>query len=186
MKSYAYAPGSEFDLPTYSLFASPRVLDHRELERIAHPGRGEGRWGSAGWRPSVVDDRRPVHHRQEEAGYEASGSYRPIGHYRILTRLTALRVGLGAVMVAALLLLLFIPTADADRGPTPTVPHVVEPGDTLWSMAETYTPSAGDVRATVALIRTANGMSSGLLMVGDVIEIPIGDIPGWQSGTGGP
>ena len=133
----------------------------------------------------MVGDRRPIYERQERTGYEVSGSRRPIGRSRILTRLTALRVGLGAFMVAALLLLLFIPSADADRGTAPTVPHVVQPGDTLWSMAETYTPPAGDVRATVALIRTANEMSSGLLMVGDVIEVPVGEIPGWRSVTGG-
>ena len=185
MRSNAYASYREFDLPACSLFASPRVLDYRELERIAYPRRGEGRSGPTGWRPSVIEGGQPVSHREEKEGYGEPGFHRSVGRYRIMPGRTALRVGLAATMVAGLLVLLFIPRADADRGPVPTVSHVVQPGDTLWSLAEVYTPSANDVRETIALIRAANGMSSGLLMVGDVIEVPVGEIPGWRSGTGG-
>ena len=88
----------------------------------------------------------------------------------------ALRIGLAAVLAAALVVLLMVPAADADRGGVPTVSHVVRSGDTLWELAAAHTPPSGDVRRTVALIRAANGMASALITAGEVIEIPVGEI----------
>ena len=88
----------------------------------------------------------------------------------------ALRLGLGAVILAGLLLIAFTPGADAGQAPAPTVEHVVRQGDTLWSIAETYTPPDGDPRRTVSLIRRANAKPSPLLTVGDIVEVPVGDI----------
>ena len=118
-------------------------------------------------------------------GHEEPGFDHPRVACRTSPTRAALRIGLAAALVAGLLVLLFIPRADADRGPVPTVSHVVQPGDTLWSLAEVYTPDTGDIRETVALIRAANGMSSGLLIAGDAIEVPVGEIPGGRSRTGG-
>jgi nucleoid-associated protein YgaU len=48
---------------------------------------------------------------------------------------------------------------------------VVQPGDTLWSIAS---PVAGDrdVRATVAQIRRLNGLSSARLVPGQTLQLP--------------
>lgn len=91
---------------------------------------------------------------------------------------TALRIGLASVLAASLMVLLFVPTVDADRGAAPTVSYVVRSGDTLWELAAAHTPPAGDVRRTVALIQAANGMASAFITAGEEIEIPVGDIPG--------
>ncbi len=97
---------------------------------------------------------------------------------RRLAARVALRVGLLVILAAGLMVLLFIPRVDAGPDPTPTVSHVVRQGDTLWGLADVHTPPAGDIRRTVALIRAANGMTSALLEPGEVVEIPVGEIPG--------
>ena len=89
-----------------------------------------------------------------------------------------LRLGLTAVLAAALAVLLLVPAVDADRGGAPTVSHVVRPGDTLWGLAAAHTPPSGDVRRTAALIRAANGMDSALITAGEAVEIPVGEISG--------
>ena len=62
-------------------------------------------------------------------------------------------------------------------GETLSVPysevHRVQPGDTLWELAQDITPAGGDVRATVDLIRDANGMTTSMLVIGDLIAIPV-------------
>ncbi len=91
---------------------------------------------------------------------------------------TALRIGLASVLAASLMVLLFVPTADADRGAAPTVSYVVRSGDTLWELAAAHTPPSGDVRRTVGSIMAANGLDSALITAGEVVEIPVGEIPG--------
>lgn len=90
----------------------------------------------------------------------------------------ALRIGLASVLAASLMVLLFVPTADADRGAAPTVSYVVRSGDTLWELAAAHTPPSGDVRRTVGSIMAANGLDSALITAGEVVEIPVGEIPG--------
>jgi len=49
---------------------------------------------------------------------------------------------------------------------------VVQPGDTLWSLARQYAPSM-DPREAVYIIRTANGgIDPGRIQPGDVLLIP--------------
>jgi LysM repeat protein len=48
---------------------------------------------------------------------------------------------------------------------------VVQPGDTLWSIASPVAGS-GDVRATVAEIRRLNGLSSARLVPGQTLQLP--------------
>lgn len=49
---------------------------------------------------------------------------------------------------------------------------VVRPGDTLWSLARTYSPSR-DPREVVHIIREANGgLEPGALRPGDVVLVP--------------
>ena len=98
---------------------------------------------------------------------------------------TALRIGLASVLAASLVVLLFVPTADADRGAAPTVSYVVRSGDTLWELAAAHTPPAGDVRRTIASIQDANGLDSALITAGEEIEIPVGENPGRRPRAGG-
>ena len=109
------------------------------------------------------------HNRHMHRTYVCSKPLPP-GAARVL-----LRIGLAAVLAAALAALLMVPAADADRGGAPTVSHVVQPGDTLWGLAAAHTPPYGDVRRTAALIRAANGMDSALITAGETVEIPVGE-----------
>ena len=175
MGSDTYSPYREIDLPARPLFTPARIIDQRELDRLAERRYGPSRVGPAGWRPVVIQGGKAV-----EPGEVRRSTGLPATVIR-----TTVRIGLVAVIVAGLLVMLVMPRATADRGPAPAVSHVVQSGDTLWSVAKAYTPDTGDVRATVALIRAANPSSSGLLVVGDVIEVPVGDIPGRRSGASG-
>lgn len=164
-------------------FSPIQVIDERELDRLAAPRSRVSRSGHAGWTPSLIQGGRcdgtpGAEPREVRSGLDSGG--RPL----VRTR-TVVRIGLVAAIVAMLLVVFSIPRAGADRGPVPTVSHIVRPGDTLWSIAELHTPATDDVRATVALIRSANQASSGFLVVGDVIEVPVGEIPGAVSGASG-
>jgi len=48
---------------------------------------------------------------------------------------------------------------------------VVQPGDTLWTLAETVDTS-GDPRGVVADIKAANQLSSSAIQPGQVLSIP--------------
>ncbi len=45
-------------------------------------------------------------------------------------------------------------------------------GDTLWTLAEKYTPKDQDVRRTIYEIRKANGMETSDLSAGQILKIP--------------
>jgi LysM repeat protein len=57
----------------------------------------------------------------------------------------------------------------ADARPDGTV--VVQPGDTLWTIAAQHYP-ADDVRARVLDIELANGLSSPLIVAGETLRLP--------------
>lgn len=90
------------------------------------------------------------------------------------------RIGLTALLAAGFLVVMVIPGAEADGGQVEAVSHVIQAGDSLWSVAVAHTPETGDVRHTMDLIRDANRMSSDVLHIGDAIEVPVGNIPGWS------
>jgi LysM repeat protein len=48
---------------------------------------------------------------------------------------------------------------------------VVQPGDTLWSIAAEHYPSS-DVRAKVEEIERANGLHSPVIQVGETLHLP--------------
>jgi nucleoid-associated protein YgaU len=48
---------------------------------------------------------------------------------------------------------------------------VVQPGDTLWSIASPVA-NGGDVRAVIAEIRRLNGLSSARLVPGQTLQLP--------------
>lgn len=181
MGSGAHSPSREPGVPAGVLLCPPQVVDERELDRLAAPRSRVSRSGQAGWAPSVIQGGRDNGRAGGETGGVRSDPHS--GGRRLPRTRAVVRIGLVAVIIAALLVVFSIPRAGADRGPLPTVTHIVRPGDTLWSIAEFYTPATDDVRATVALIRSANQGSSALLVVGDVIEVPVEEIPGAVPGA---
>ena len=77
------------------------------------------------------------------------------------------------VVVSAVLLISRVQHAGAELdGPPPAPPvYVVQPGDTLWSIAGKVAPSV-DVREAVGQLRRAAGGST--LVPGQRIEVPAG------------
>ena len=73
--------------------------------------------------------------------------------------LLALAVSLGLAVVAH--------GGSANAGST----IVVQPGDTLWSIATEHYPS-DDVRARVQDIESANGLRSPMIEVGETLRLP--------------
>lgn len=49
----------------------------------------------------------------------------------------------------------------------------IAPGDTLWSIADTYTGGNGDVREMVYRIKKINNLPSADLTVGQAIVVPL-------------
>lgn len=84
--------------------------------------------------------------------------------------LVALGVGLAVALAAGL----------ATRGPAaPDTPApavgatvTIEPGQTLWDLADDVTPAGGDVRATVAEIRRLNGLDTGAVPAWTTVVLP--------------
>jgi nucleoid-associated protein YgaU len=63
-------------------------------------------------------------------------------------------------------------TATNDRGDHLVAERVtVQPGDTLWAIAERARPDA-DPRATIARIKDMNGLTSGAARAGQVLLVP--------------
>ncbi|NBU31377.1 MAG: LysM domain-containing protein [Actinobacteria bacterium] len=56
-------------------------------------------------------------------------------------------------------------------GSVPTVGYVIQPGDTLWSVARSL-PHHGDIREVVAELRTLNPSANKGLAVGAQIRVP--------------
>lgn len=134
---------SALDIP------APRLaLAHRHLSVVPHPA------GS------------------QTTGSQAIGSQRPARAPERPGASLWVRAATLLIGVVAVSLLYFTSGADAGGPPPQTVLHVVQPGDTLWTLATRFTPSGGDVRDTVWAIRVTNTMSSSMLQVGEQIEIP--------------
>jgi LysM domain-containing protein len=75
-------------------------------------------------------------------------------------------VGLGVFILFGLGLAV---AARGDTGPVATV--VVQPGDTVWSIASEHYPS-DDVRARVQNIEDANGLRGPQIEVGQTLKLP--------------
>ena len=64
--------------------------------------------------------------------------------------------------------------AEADEPTAPPAVHVVESGDTLWSIASLYASPGSDIRATIHDISTLSGLESSLIHPGQKLLIPRG------------
>jgi LysM repeat protein len=80
------------------------------------------------------------------------------------------RRGWGRVLVLAAALLLATGRLAYGSGPVASDRVVVEPGDTIWSIAATH--YRGDPRPHVAAILDANRLSTPLLTPGQSLQLP--------------
>ncbi len=53
------------------------------------------------------------------------------------------------------------------------IKHVVEPGESLWSIARLHLPDGDDVQAYIYEIKKFNELASSGLYAGDVLKLPI-------------
>jgi nucleoid-associated protein YgaU len=78
---------------------------------------------------------------------------------------------LAAVMLLAMAVSLWLAIVAHGGTAVQDASVVVEPGDTLWSIAAARYPS-DDVRGRVDAIEHANGLRSPLIEVGEVLKLP--------------
>ncbi|MDO8730982.1 MAG: LysM peptidoglycan-binding domain-containing protein [Actinomycetota bacterium] len=99
---------------------------------------------------------------------------RPSKQASQLTRRGRLVVLFGGVIALFSAMLMFGQIASAtitNQGPATAV-VVVQPGETLWSIAQSVAPSA-DPRETVSRIRDLNGMTSAVVIKGQSLIVPV-------------
>lgn len=95
-----------------------------------------------------------------------------------LTRRGRVVLGVVTALTAVIALAATGPQADAadasSQGPA-TVSVVVQPGETVWSIAKSLDPSA-DPRGLVSRIRDLNGLTDAVVVAGQVLAVPrVGD-----------
>jgi LysM repeat protein len=80
-----------------------------------------------------------------------------------------------AVLVVAAVALVIAPQAFAQEpgAPAATDTYVVAQGETLWSIAQSITPSDRNVRDTVATLKSMNVMDSSTIHIGDQLIVPL-------------
>ena len=81
-----------------------------------------------------------------------------------------------AVAMAALSALIAVPELSSSRlyaaGPERFASVTVKAGDSLWAIADTYTPEGGNVQETIDQIMTANHLSGATVIPGEKLKIP--------------
>jgi len=100
-------------------------------------------------------------------------TWREAGRMRLTRRGRALARMLAIVLVVALFLLVApgLARGDGPDRPAPRVTYVVEPGDTLWSIARRVAPGQ-DPRPVVDGLIEANDLHGGL-QAGQELSIPV-------------
>jgi len=78
---------------------------------------------------------------------------------------------LAAVMLLVLCVSLALAIVAHGGAAAPDTTVVVQPGDTLWSIAAQYYPS-DDVRARIDGIERANGLQSPVIEAGEILKLP--------------
>jgi hypothetical protein len=107
------------------------------------------------------------------AGGTAGETVREIGRVRLTRRGRALARVLATVLVVAVFLLVApgLARGDGPDRPAPRVTYVVQPGDTLWSIARRVAPGQ-DPRPVVDGLIEANDIRGGL-QTGQELSIPV-------------
>ncbi|HYM66128.1 MAG TPA: LysM peptidoglycan-binding domain-containing protein [Patescibacteria group bacterium] len=105
-----------------------------------------------------------------EQMYAAGYGISPTRSFR---RSSGFRIGARWLAVALLVIAGVVALALVARGgaPQPDATVVVQPGDTLWSIAADHYPS-DDVRVRVDDIERANGLQSPTIEVGQTLRLP--------------
>jgi LysM domain len=103
----------------------------------------------------------------------AEGVTGEIGRMRLTRRGRALGRALAIILVVAMFLLVApgLARGDGPDRPAPRVTYVVEPGDTLWSIARRVAPGQ-DPRPVVDGLIAANDLGGGL-QAGQELSIPV-------------
>ena len=98
----------------------------------------------------------------------------PAGRLQLTRRGRAVLWILAAVVVAVLTLVASQASADGPVGAQEVVRHVVQPGETLWQIAESVAAPSQDVRDVVVDLVVLNELPDAGLMAGQVIVVPAG------------
>ena len=88
------------------------------------------------------------------------------------TGVRALLLGLLLVCLVGALLLLLGEEAESSTGFQGNTAVVVEPGDTLWEIADRFWPESADLRVVVRELVDLNGLQSKVLKPGQVLQVP--------------
>jgi len=106
-------------------------------------------------------------------GATAGGTVREIGRMRLTRRGRTLARVLATVLVVAVFLLVApgLARGDGPDRPAPRVTYVVQPGDSLWSIARRVAPGQ-DPRPVVDGLIEANDVRGGL-QTGQELSIPV-------------
>lgn len=93
-------------------------------------------------------------------------------HLRLTARGRGVLWALAAVVIASITLLGTQASADGPTGAQEVVRHVVQPGETLWQIAESVAAPSQDVRDVVFDLVRLNELPDAGLMAGQVIVVP--------------
>ncbi len=101
----------------------------------------------------------------------------PVAPLRLTRRGRSAVTGLSALLIGALSMGLATAAQATRAGSPPPGPHVakvtVQPGQSLWSLAEAYDPDA-DPRVVIQEIRQLNAMTGDQVRSGAVLWVPRG------------
>jgi nucleoid-associated protein YgaU len=131
-------------------------------------------------RPAAASSVRVVRPTRRAVGYErhargpvaCDGSFPPDLHGSRLTSRGRVVVAVVWLLMAAVAAFPLFRSDDVQRPVTTTTTIVVEPGDTLWTLADEIDPAA-DPRTVVDAIVELNGLrSGGDIYPGDLLVIP--------------
>ena len=78
---------------------------------------------------------------------------------------------ISTVVVALVLLLASSVQATPDL--VETVDYKVRSGDSLWAIADDYTPEGRDVRNTIEAIKRLNDIEGSVIHPGQLLEVPV-------------
>jgi LysM domain len=169
----------EVIIPERARRTMPGGRDRARHLTLVRPGTGRELCRPAEPRPSVhhLDGRRPVA-GQARLHFGESGLTWPLTVSPAARPLRLTRRGLAAAVVATLLLgALLLMVARLSAGTAPAAPSVpagavmtVQPGDTLWSIAQRAEPNS-DPRPVVDHLRKVNHLNSVALSPGQTLKV---------------